>query len=243
MVGDRATPSEGAQRCASRGRPSGRQRHRAHASLGCAVAGLSARVRAVHDGLQQVQSLEPPRDLERDFLCSDRQERCRDRRYRRHLRKGPPLGSRRGAFDNAIGASRGGRTTKIHALTDDLGRPRALVLTAGNTHDLVGAAAVLKLVPTPRKLLADRAYDARKLRDWLVEHGCEPVIPPNPTRKHPHTYDPIAYRSRNAIERMFCRLKDFRRIATRYDKRADNFLSAVLLAATVTWWTPIESRA
>ena len=95
----------------------------------------------------------------------------------------------------------------------------------------------------PRRLLADRAYDARKLRDWLTERGCEPVIPPNPTRKRPHTYDPVAYRSRNAIERMFCRIKGFRRIATRYDKRADNFLSAVLIAAAITWWTPIESRA
>ena len=117
-----------------------------------------------------------------------------------------------------------------------------MVLTAGNTHDLVGAAAVLKLAPTPRRLLADRAYDARKLRQWLTERGSEPVIPPNPTRKNPHPYDTAAYRSRNAIERMFCRLKDFRRIATRYDKRADNFLSAVLLAAAVTWWTTIESR-
>jgi transposase len=181
--------------------------------------------------------------LERNLLRSDRQERRRHRRYRRNLHQGAPLGRRRKreAFNNAIGASRGGRTTKIHALTDELGRPRALVLTAGNTHDLVGATAVLQRVATPRKLLADRAYDARKLRDWLVEHGCEPVIPPNPTRKHPHTYDPVAYRSRNTIERMFCRLKDFRRIATRYDKRADNFLSAVLLAAAVTWWTPIES--
>jgi len=149
----------------------------------------------------------------------------------------------KGAFDNAIGASRGGRTTKIHALTDDLGRPRALALTAGNTHDLVGAAAVFKLTPTPRKLLADRAYDARKLRDWLLALGCEPVIPPNPTLKHPHAYDVIAYRRRNTVERMFCRLKDFRRIVTRYDQRADNFLSAVLLAAAVTWWTPIASRS
>src|SRR5690606_12867870 len=82
----------------------------------------------------------------------------------------------KGGPSNAIGLSRGGRTTKIHALTDDQGRPRALILTAGNTHDLVGAAAVLRLVPTPRQLLADRAYDARKLRDWLVERGCEPVI-------------------------------------------------------------------
>ena len=107
----------------------------------------------------------------------------------------------------------------------------------------MGAAAVLRLAPTPRRLLADRAYDARKFRNWLADQGAEAVIPPNPTRKHPHAYDPVAYRQRNLIERMFCRLKDFRRIATRYDKRADNFLSAVLLASAVTWWTAIESRA
>jgi transposase len=92
-------------------------------------------------------------------------------------------------------------------------------------------------------LLADRAYDARKLRDWLVERGVEPVIPPNRTRRRPYPWDPEAYRSRNLVERMFCRLKDFRRIATRYDKRADNFHSAVVLAATLTWWTAIESGA
>jgi putative transposase len=85
-------------------------------------------------------------------------------------------------------------------------------------------------------LIADRAYDARKLRNWLTERGCEAVIPPNPTRKHPATFDPCAYKTRNLIERMFCRIKDFRRIATRYDKRADVYLSSVLLAATVTWW-------
>jgi IS5 family transposase len=59
------------------------------------------------------------------------------------------------------------------------------VITAGNTHDLVGAAELLRRSPTPRKLLADRAYDARKLRNWLIERGVEPVIPPNPTRRHP----------------------------------------------------------
>jgi len=121
-------------------------------------------------------------------------------------------------------------------LTDDRGRPRAFALTAGQTHDLVGAAALLRRVPTPSQLIADRSYDARKLRDWLAQRGCEAVIPPNPTRKHPHSYDPVAYRNRNLIERMFCRLKDFRRIATRYDKRADTYLAAVLIAATLIWW-------
>ncbi len=117
------------------------------------------------------------------------------------------------------------------------------MVTAGNTHDLVGAAEVLRRSPRLARLLADRAYDARKLRDWLIARGVEPVIPNNPTRRRPYPWDPDAYRGRNLIERMFCRLKDFRRIATRYDKRADNFLSAVLLAAILIWWTPIESGA
>jgi transposase len=95
---------------------------------------------------------------------------------------------------------------------------------------------MLERISTPTRLIADRAYDARKLRDWLAERGCEAVIPPNPTRKHPHTYDRHAYKARNLIERMFCRLKDFRRIATRYDKRPDTFLAGVFIAATLTWW-------
>ena len=70
----------------------------------------------------------------------------------------------------------------------------------------------------------------------MAERRVKAVIPPNPTRKHPHRYDAKLYKDRNLIERMFCRLKDFRRIATRYDKRADIYLSAILLAATVTWW-------
>ncbi len=74
-------------------------------------------------------------------------------------------------------------------------------------------------------------------RDWLAERGCGAVTPPNPTRKHPHTYDKNAWRWRNVVERMFFRLKDFRRIATRYDKRAVIFLSAVFLAAAIVWWT------
>lgn len=102
-------------------------------------------------------------------------------------------------------------------------------MTAGNTHDLVGAAELLRRAPTPQRLIADRSYDAKKLREWLAERGCEPVIPPNPTRKHPAAYDAVVYRARNLIERMFCRLKDFRRIATRYDKRVDIYLSTVLL--------------
>ncbi|MCT7374106.1 transposase [Chelativorans salis] len=69
--------------------------------------------------------------------------------------------------------------------------------------------------PRPRRLIADRADDARKLRDWLAVRDCQAVISPKPTRKHPHAWDRAAYKSRNLIERTFCRLKDIRRVATR----------------------------
>lgn len=145
-------------------------------------------------------------------------------------------GVKRGDYADAIGRSRCGHTTEVHALTDEAGRPLALSLTPGQAHDLVGLGEILRRVSCPKLLFADRAYDARKLRAWLAERGLEAVIPPNITRKRPHSWDRAAYRARNVIERMFCRLKDFRRIATRYDKRADTHLSAVLIAATVTWW-------
>lgn len=78
--------------------------------------------------------------------------------------------------------------------------------------DLVGARGLISMVRSPRRLLADRAYDAKSLRDELAARRIKAVIPPNPTRKHPHRYDKTAYKGRNVIERMFCRLKDFRRI-------------------------------
>jgi transposase len=203
------------------------------------VAGLPARLWPLHDDLQSLQSLEPPRRLDRHLLRTDRLDRHgRDHVDRLNAYQGPPLRCwrKRGAFHHAIGRSRGGRTTKIHALTDDLGRPLSFLITPGNSHDLAAGRELLATIRLPRRLLADRAYDARSLRDWLAERRVKAVIPPNPTRKHPHPYDPKAYKLRNLIERMFCRLKDFRRIATRYDKRADIYLSAILLAAAVTWW-------
>ena len=104
-------------------------------------------------------------------------------------------------------------------MSDDCGRPVAFALTPCNAHDLAGATALLAIRCPSHKLLADRAYDAASLRDWLAQRGTEPVIPRNPTRNHPHAYDRDAYCGRNLIECMFCRLKDFRRIATCYETR------------------------
>ncbi|WP_184150521.1 transposase [Amaricoccus macauensis] len=81
--------------------------------------------------------------------------------------------------------------------------------------------------------MANAAYDSKALRGTLLERGTTPVIPNNPTRKRPHPFDRGAYRQRNAIERTVCRLTNWRRVATRYDRLATNFLTAVTIAATV----------
>ena len=85
-------------------------------------------------------------------------------------------------------------------------------------------------------MLADRAYDTAAIRRYIEGQGAVPNIPPKRTRVRRSCFSPVLYRARNAIERMFCRLKDFRRIATRYDKLATNFMAAICLAATISYW-------
>lgn len=92
-------------------------------------------------------------------------------------------------------------------------------------------------MPPPKRLLADKGYDANSLRERLATSKTEAVIPSTRSRKTPNPYDAVAYIARNLIERAFCRLKDWRRIATRYDKLATNFESAIAIAAVIIWWT------
>ena len=112
----------------------------------------------------------------------------------------------------------------------------AFTLSPGNEGDISAAPALLDKRPVSKRLLADRGYDANSLRNRLARAGTEAVIPSTRSRKAPIPYDATAYRARNLIERAFCRLKDWRRIATRYDKRANNFASAIAIAATIIWW-------
>ena len=98
------------------------------------------------------------------------------------------------------------------------------------------APELLRTAGPIARLIADKAYDTNRLRSRLAGQGIEAVIPSIARRKPLISHDRAAYRQRNLIERMFARLKDFRRIATRYDKLARNFLAGVLLAATVIWW-------
>jgi transposase len=124
-------------------------------------------------------------------------------------------------------------STKIHATTDALGNPTAFHLTGGQASDLAGADALLPAV-TAATVIADKGYDAEaRVLAPLREAGQEAVIPPKRTRKEQRDYDTDLYEARHLIENFFCKLKQFRAIATRYDKTARHFLAAVYLAATV----------
>lgn len=111
-----------------------------------------------------------------------------------------------------------------------------MYLSAGQTSDYIGARALLSSLPKARVLLADRGYDADWFRNALIENDIQPCIPSRKGRKITITHDADLYRKRHKIENMFARLKDWRRIATRYDRCADLFLSACALAAIVMFW-------
>lgn len=121
-------------------------------------------------------------------------------------------------------------------LADALGRPLRFFLSPGQAGDVLHAPALLD-GQTGQHVIADTAYDSRALRDIIVAIGANPVIPANPTRKHPHHHDPVIYRQRNRIERCFNRLKHHRRIATRFDRRAIHFLAFLHLAGLLQWCT------
>ena len=133
-----------------------------------------------------------------------------------------------------MGRSRGGLTTKIHTLTDAQGRPLRFILTGGQAHDSTTAADLLA-GQAPAGVIADKAYDSNALREVIAEAGAQAVIPSIPSRKLIIPHDRLAYRLRNRIERFFNRLKHFRHIATRYDRRAVYFLAALHLASAMIW--------
>jgi transposase len=137
--------------------------------------------------------------------------------------------------DQAIGRSRGGLSTKIHALVDALGNPIGFFLTGGEAHDLVGADHLLPTMAADM-LIADKAFDAdERVLEPLAAAGKTAVIPPRTNRSSPRDYDRQLYGARHLIENFFAKIKQFRAIATRYEKTARNFLAAVQLVASVVW--------
>ena len=125
-------------------------------------------------------------------------------------------------------------STKIHALVESLGQLARFTLTPGQAGDINHAHALLQDINC-NTVIADTAFDASHLRQALQQRGIRTVIPSNPTRKVQHPLNARLYRDRNLIERLFCRIKHFRRVATRYDKLATRFASFIAIAACIVW--------
>ena len=137
--------------------------------------------------------------------------------------------------DEAIGRSRGGLSTKIHALVDALGNPVGFYLTGGEVHDLAGADHLLPGMQADT-LIADKAFDANeRVLMPLAAAGKAAVIPPRANRTAARSYDRHLFKARHLIENFFARLKQFRAIATRYDNTKRNFLAAIQLASAAIW--------
>ena len=134
-----------------------------------------------------------------------------------------------------MGRSRGGLTTKVHALVDANGLPITLKLTEGQAHDGRSAADMLDTVGEGDVLLADRAYDSDGLRRMLAERGAWANVRPMPNRTNIPAFSRFLYRYRNLVERFFSKLKHFRAIATRYEKHAENYLALIKLASAKIW--------
>jgi transposase len=158
--------------------------------------------------------------------------------HRQHYGSRSCLGSgrKRGAYQRALGRSRGGFTSKVHCLGDARGRPIAFHLTPGEAADCKAYDQLIDLPEqAPDALIADKAYDADAIREDLKKRGITPVIPPKSNRIKTIRYSKRLYRERNCIERMFGHLKINRAIATRYDQLADSFLGMLFLASARYW--------
>ena len=134
-----------------------------------------------------------------------------------------------------MGRSRGGLTTKIHALVDANGNPILLKLTEGQAHDGRSASDMLGTLGANQILLADCAYDSNALRSDLAERGAWANVKPTPRRVNIPAFSTFLYRYRNLVERFFNKLKHFRAVATRFDKHDANYLAIVKLAAARIW--------
>jgi transposase len=136
--------------------------------------------------------------------------------------------------EEAIGKSRGGLSTKIHAAVDALGNPVRLLLTAGQTSEYTQAEALIEGFEAGY-VLADKGYDSDQFVFAIEKNHAIPVIPSKKNRKMPRDLDKTLYKERNLVERLFQKLKNFRRIATRYERLARNYQAMLSIVATVIW--------
>jgi transposase len=133
-------------------------------------------------------------------------------------------------IQQALGRSRGGFSTKLHAVVNGLGMPVEFKLTPGQAADITQAESLLEGYDFDA-VLGDKGFDSKKLIDYIEERGAEAVIPPRSNLKDQRAFDRHLYKERNLVERFINRIKQFRRVATRYEKTARNFLAFVEVAA------------
>ena len=200
----------------------------------------SQRLRPAQNDLQPLHPLEPPGRVQphlhraggQGWRARPDHDRCDP--FEGASDGGQPL--KRGALSRCIGRTKGGLNSKLHAVCDGLGRPIMMLLTEGQMSDHKGAFLMLSALPNAKELLADKGYDSDWFRAALTERGITPCIPPRKNRKVQYHYDKDLYRQRHKIENVFGRIKDWRRVATRYDRCAHTFMSAISIAATCCYW-------
>lgn len=144
-------------------------------------------------------------------------------------------GYKKGQNDKeALGRSKGGFTTKIHAVVDALGLALRFTLTPGQRHDITQAPHLLQGFENSN-IIADKGYDSNALIDQIHKQNCMPVIPPRSNRKTPRKYDKHLYKERHLVECFFNKIKHFRRIFSRFDKKSSSFIGFLSYASVILW--------
>lgn len=200
------------------------------------MARFTRAIRSLADDIQPIFALEPQG---RPSVGPGRTgEGCRPRIEHggRLVREGTPgcRWRKRGAKIQGIGRSRGGLTTKIHALVDGLGNPVHVHITGGHVHDVTEAPRLIEQAKG-KNFIGDKGYDADSVIAAIEARGMTPVIPSKRNRKVQRTIDSHVYKERHLVENFFCKIKRYRRVATRYEKNAANYLGFVLFAAIRVW--------
>ena len=140
------------------------------------------------------------------------------------------------AENKAVGLTKGGLNTKLHAIVDGIGRPVVLLLSPGNDHDSTHAIELMERTSIENSnVLGDKAYGTNDILTYIKGHGANVVIPPKSNAKEPWDIDYCLYKERHFVECFFQKIKWFRRVATRYDKLDKSFLAFVTMAAIMIW--------
>ena len=218
-----------------RGQPAVRRSGAVDGTYRRTVARPTASIRSMKYRVQTLLSLIRQRGVANPLCPLIRGCGFRGGLSRQHYRSRPPARGRcppKNGSDQAIGRSRGGLTTKVHACVDALGNPIRLILTAGQVADITQGVALVEDIPT-EAVIADKGYDSDALVQAIEATGAQAIIPPRSNRNSPRKIDWHRYKARNLVERFFNRLKQFRRLAMRYEKLASMVLRVLRIVQSL----------